>query len=192
MNHLDDFTLNEYLDHTPDKSTRAEVDTHLHACATCRTRLEEFQMLFAELEYLPEAHLEHDLAPAVLARLPRKAPGISWRWTRAFAAQLGVAVGFLFWLGMQVVPLIRVSELTFPKPPTFDFEILAARLVSFHFLMPKFQLPILNVQMPTFSLQLPSIDMQIPTNHIAIIGISTILLWVVGNVILLGSRQEVS
>jgi hypothetical protein len=192
MNHLDDFMLNEYLDHALDKSRRVEVDAHLHACAACHARLEEFQTFFAELKYLPEAHLEHDLTPAVLARLPRKAPIISWRWTRAFAAQLGVAVGFMFWLVMQAIPYINIPQLALPRFPRFDFEILAARLLSFHFPMPKFQLSVLNVQIPTFSLQLPSIDMQISTNHLTVMVISTILLWVVGDVILLRGRQEVS
>ena len=192
MNHLDDFTLNEYLDHALDESARAEAEMHLRTCPACRTQLEELQMLFAELEDLPEAHLEHDLAPAVLAHLPRRNIVNLQKWTRAFAAQLGVAVGFMFWLVMQAIPYINIPRLALPKLPTLDFEILATRLLSFHFAFPKFQLPAFHVQMPTFNFQLPSIDMQLSTNHIAIVGISTLLLWVVGNVILLRSRQEVS
>ena len=191
MNHLDDFTLNEYLDFALDESARAEAATHLQACADCRARLEELQMLFTELEDLPEAHLEHDLTPGILVRLPRKEPARTTRtWTRAFAAQLGVVIGFFFWLGMQIVPLIRTPQSVLSNLPTIEIRTLLMRLLSLQISIPEFQFPVFNYQIPTINFQLPTLSIQISTANVIALAISTLLFWVVGNVILLRGRQE--
>ena len=181
MNHLVEEQLNEYLDYALDESARADVELHLQTCADCRVKLDK-------LEAIPEAHLEHNLVPAILARLPRRKPIVTW--TRTFAAQVGVAIGFIFWLGMQVAPLVRMPQLTLPKLPTLDFQILAARLTSFRFSLPEFQFPDISYQIPTLNYQLPTLSTQLPADYIALLGISTVLLWVVGNIILLKSRRE--
>lgn len=191
MNHLDEITLNEYLDHALDKSARVEAESHLQTCANCRAKLEELRMLFTELEELPEACLEHDLTSAVLAHLPREKPVKTWTWTRTLAAQLGVVVGFVLWLGMQIVPLMHIPQLGLPKLPTIEVQSLFVRLLSVKFPIPEFRFPVLDFQLPGFSFQLPTLDIQPPTTLITVLALSALILWVVGNAILLRSRQEV-
>ena len=74
MNHLDEYTLNEYIDRNLDEAALAEAETHLQTCVDCQTKLSELQNLFAELEELSEARLEHDLTSAILERLPDEEP----------------------------------------------------------------------------------------------------------------------
>jgi len=95
--HLDDVTLNEYLDValTPDR--RREVEAHLSACAACQSRLEELRMLFATLESLPNVLLEHDLSRNVVAALkPQQLP---WPLRLAFVTQAGLVLllGLALW-----------------------------------------------------------------------------------------------
>ena len=191
MNHLDDFTLNEYLDHAMEESVCAEAESHLKTCADCRARFEELQMLFIELDDLPETYLAHDLTPGILARLLRKEPArTTWIWTRAFAAQLGVVVGFVFWLGMQIVPLVHAPQSVLSNLPTIEIRTLFMRLLSLQFSIPEFQFPVFNYQIPTINFQLPTLSIQLSTTHATALAISTLLFWVLGNVILLKGRQE--
>jgi hypothetical protein len=191
MNHLDDITLNEYLDHALDESRHAEVALHLHICIECRAKLEGLQLLFTELGSLPDTYLETDLTPSILARLPRNKPIRIFPWTRTLAAQLGIVFGFIFWLGMQVTPFIMFPQITSPKLPTISMQTLFVQLFSVQFPIPKFQFPDINYQMPTINIQLPFPSIQLSTNHIIILAISTLLLWGVGNLLLLKGRPEV-
>jgi anti-sigma factor RsiW len=192
MNHLDDYTLNEFLDLALDEPARVETESHLRTCAECRARLEELQLLFAELETVPEIHLDYDLTPDILVRLPRKEPvHAPWTWTRAFAAQLGVAVGFVLWLGIQIVPLVSAPQVFIPNIQPLNLRTLTARLLSVQIPIPEFRIPVFNYQIQTFDLQLPAFHLQLSTTHAVALAVSTLLLWVVGNVILLKGRQEV-
>jgi anti-sigma factor RsiW len=76
MSHLDDSTLNEYLDSalTPDR--RADAGRHLAACRECAARLDRMQALFAALDSLPDLQLERDLAPGVLSSVRKSELGL--------------------------------------------------------------------------------------------------------------------
>lgn len=191
MNHLDDITLNEYLDHTLDESAHTEAESHLYTCADCRARLADLRMLFADLDKLPEVPLEHDLSPTVLARLPRENSVKNWSWTRALAAQLGVVVGFVLWLVVQIVPLIRIPQFVLPMFSPFDIQSLVVKLFTVQFPIPKIRFPVFNYQMPTIEFQFPFFNIPFSPNQIAMLAILVSLLWVVGNIILLKGRQEV-
>jgi hypothetical protein len=198
MNHLDDYTLNEYLDRALDESARAEVEAHLDTCAACNAKLDELRKLFAELGDLPEVNFEGDLAPAIFERLPRHEPIRPWVWTRSLAAQLGVVVGFVFWLGMQVTSFVSVPQFAWPKVSTIELRSLFMQLLTIQFSISKFCFPDLVYRIPTLNIQMPSFNppalfkasFQVSTVHIVVLAISTIILWVVGNVILLKSGQE--
>ena len=195
MNHLTDSQLNEYLDGTLDALTKRHCDKHLADCASCRARLAELQSLFAELSALPEARLPHDLTAPVLAGL-RKPPR---RWTPAFAAQLGAALGVFIWLATQLARLIpsisafRHQGLTIPtfQPSIPDFEIPDPHslLTIFYslFSLPAFHpssfLPHLSpIHLPTF---------QLSSLNLAFISVSVSVLWIIGNAALLRVGKEV-
>lgn len=95
MNHLDDATLNEYLDDVLDAPARAATQAHLDGCPACAARLESLRTLFTTLDALPEAPLARDLSAEVLRQLPRRAaPGLrpAWRWVFAAEALLALVL----------------------------------------------------------------------------------------------------
>lgn len=92
MLHINDHTLNEYLDGALAPAERARAEAHLAACAECQRRLAGLRAVFTAIESLPNAPLERDLSRAVLAALrPRSAllpPIVRW----AFVAQAVLAM----------------------------------------------------------------------------------------------------
>ena len=78
--HVDDL-LGAYVDAELDAAARAGVETHLHACATCRRDLEALQSLQATLRHLevpdPGQGYWAQFSPRVLERLGDAAPQAS-------------------------------------------------------------------------------------------------------------------
>mgnify|MGYP003565300956 CR=1 FL=1 len=188
MNHLDEITLNEYLDDILDEPKRYAADLHLQSCAACRAILDELRSVFAEFDALPEVQLERDLTPSVLARLPQKNPVRVW--TRAFAAQLGVAIGSMFWLGMQAIPFVRILQISVPDIPAMDIQALFARLLTLRLPKLDFQFPIFSYQLPTFNFQVPTLTLDFSPAQLITLSVSVVLLWVVGNFVLLRGKLE--
>jgi anti-sigma factor RsiW len=58
--HLTDEQLNEYLDHETDE--RLEIDRHLSSCADCAARLQALQVIFDEIESLPDVQVSPEIA----------------------------------------------------------------------------------------------------------------------------------
>lgn len=94
--HLDESTLNEWLDEALPAAERAAAAAHLAGCPECAARLAELRLVFAQLEALPEVPLARDLTPTVLGRLPARAtPALGRGWPWALALQTALAVGVL-------------------------------------------------------------------------------------------------
>ena len=110
-------------------------------------------------------------------------------WARAFVAQIGVVLGFVFWLGMQAVPFVRVPQVVFPELPAMDIQALFAHLLAIQIPIPKFLFPTFSFQLPTFDFQMPTLMLEITIVQLITLSVSVVLLWAVGNVILLRSRQ---
>jgi hypothetical protein len=188
MEHLSEEQLNEYLDGALEEQTYRKVASHLAECADCRAQLEDLKLVFTSLGDLPESPLARDLTPFIMLRL---LPNLPVRvWTRAFAAQWGVVLGILFWLALQVIPVISISEFNFPVPSTLGFQTLITRLLTIQFELPTLRFPTLSYRLPQFDIQIPAISLQLSTIHVAALMIPAFLLWVVGNAILLRSRHE--
>ncbi|MEW5871935.1 MAG: zf-HC2 domain-containing protein [Chloroflexota bacterium] len=92
--HPSEEMLNEYLDDVMEAGQRAELEAHLAGCSACAARLEELNEVFVALQNLPELSLGRDLAPSILARVPRG-------WQRRHRAETPAALGWLF--GLQIV-----------------------------------------------------------------------------------------
>ncbi|MGN6563968.1 MAG: anti-sigma factor family protein [Thermomicrobiales bacterium] len=101
--HLDDETLNAYLDATPgnaEATTRAAIDAHLAACAPCRERLADLAATVTLLHALPDVAPPRSfvLTPEIVAggvpvRRPRILPRQpSWVWPARWAS---IAAAFL-------------------------------------------------------------------------------------------------
>lgn len=102
--HIDDFTLNEFLDNALAATQQRQVAAHLARCAACRARMAELHSLFTHFERLVEQEvLEAAPSPnfaanVVAALILRPQPSIPFPW-QALAAQLAVAFGLLALLG---------------------------------------------------------------------------------------------
>ena len=198
MSHLTDFQLNEYLDDAIDETMKHKFDSHLQTCEDCSARLDELKILFTNLESLPEVKLRRDLSPSILARLPQQ-PRI---WTPFFAAQLGAALGILFWLSTQAAKFITsiITSLHFPQftMPTLQFSMPAFQFHAFQFPNLPFNilhLPFSIFNLPTFQLSnlpaFPLSTLNLSNFNLAFIVISAFLLWLVGNLSLLRNRPGV-
>jgi len=118
MHHIDDSTINEYLDFALSATRRAEVEAHLATCPACATRLTALRALFASIAALPDSPLERDLSPAILnaiKRVPTSQPALAPAIRLVFAAQailaliaLAIAIPF----AITVFPAGTVAQLT--------------------------------------------------------------------------------
>ena len=107
--HLDDSTLNEYLDRRLEAEPARQVRQHLRVCQDCRSRRDQLQSLTASLAMLAETPLRRDLVRPVLARLePRPAPAFLG-WVTAFEAVGATALATYLWprLAETVAPIVN-------------------------------------------------------------------------------------
>lgn len=164
MTHLTEETLNEYLDHALPPVARAEADAHLADCAVCAAELESLRVLFTEIESVPEAALERNLAPAVVAQISTSRVGVprlvSWALVIQGIATLVVLASLSLLADFSALTLPPIP-LTWPTlPPVPD--------VASWFMLPSFSF---NFNPPVFLLVL--------------LIVSAGLLWLVGNGLLL-------
>jgi hypothetical protein len=194
MNHLSDSQLNEYLDNLLDAPTRRKADAHLRSCEECHLRLAELQLVLSAIEDLHEVKLSHDLTSSVMVHLPQS----QRLWTRTFVAQLGAALGVLFWLSMQVAKFVTPSNFHFPQfvIPAFQFAMPNFQLSNLYswFSTPHSLFTILHFPSSIFNLRIfdfPNFQPfdfaqdRLSTFNIIFITISVFALWLVGNLSLL-------
>jgi anti-sigma factor RsiW len=116
LSHLDDPTLNEYLDGALAPAQRSDIDAHLAACAECAARLSDLRALFATLDALPEEPLARDLTANVLAQLPTRPHIVARAALRlVFAAQALLTLVLL----AVAAPLVTAG-LTGLEPASFS------------------------------------------------------------------------
>lgn len=96
MNHLDDSTLNAFLDDALDTQAAGSAAAHLAACPQCAARLARLRTTIAEVTALPDLPLGRDLSAGVLAALKTRArPALSPRARLAFGLQALAAAAAL-------------------------------------------------------------------------------------------------
>ncbi len=172
MNHLTESQLNEYLDGELDARSLAAVEAHLVACDECRRASAGLQGLASTLEALQDEPLRRDLTPSVLAKIPQQHSRLAWKL--ALAAQAGIAIGMviillsniLAWFQPQEWLAVLFSQLTRLELP-----------ISYSpFTIPKF----------------PAFNFQASSTNIIFLAVSALVLWGVGNAILLKNRIRAS
>jgi len=107
--HLDDSTLNEYLDGRLEAEPARQVRQHVRVCQDCRRRRDQLQSLTASLAMLAETPLRRDLVRPVLARLrPKPAPAFLG-WVTGLEAVGGTALATYLWprLAEAVTPILN-------------------------------------------------------------------------------------
>src|SRR5688572_656839 len=114
--HLDESTLNEYMDGIYSVSDagsdlepelalkRAQIEAHLAGCEACRMRLAEVQWLFVALDNLPEEEPSRDFALNTMALLNASAKA---RTNRVRTPALGFVT-------LQLLMTVIVAALLWP------------------------------------------------------------------------------
>jgi anti-sigma factor RsiW len=119
--HLNDETLNEYIDDALEAPERAEANLHLAACPHCAARLAEMRALFATLESLPAEPLTHDLSANVVSAITPAPTPLSLPIRAVLALQVIIAI-ILLAISAPVVlanfPVLSPAQLT----ATFTFD----------------------------------------------------------------------
>jgi hypothetical protein len=167
--HLTDDQLNEYLDH--ESTEREYIEVHLAFCDECAARLNAFQILFAELDSLPEVMLSRNLA-ARFAPTGQLTPQLP-RWLTLTATLQAVFALITLILAapfvVNLLPSIAIPPLT---------EILLQIQTQWLTLFDIFT----NYQLPS----MPSLPpLQIPTLTLAFTLVGASVLWLLGNGLLL-------
>ena len=181
MRHISETTLNAYLDGLLGETDRNQVENHLRQCPECRIRHQGLELVFSSLAALPDARLARDLTPAILSRLPKKQslPVLS----RVLAVQWGMVLGVSLWGAMQAVNSIKLPSFElWMKLALLELPVLSVSV----FQVPSFSMPVL--EFPQVSL--PTFDLQFSLPQIALVLVSTSLLWLVGNYTLLRHKKQ--
>jgi hypothetical protein len=170
MKHLDNSTLNLYLDDVLDAKTRGQVDAHLATCPTCQQELDSTRALFTTFDTWRVEPIPHDVTAQVMTRIAsHPAPAQLSRWG---AIVLGVQVLFAALILMWLLPtLLRVvNGLPFQIVPTFNFDVFTnladwSNPISFSF---------------------PSLALWI---WISVLGVGAVV-WLVGNRLIFNSLER--
>jgi hypothetical protein len=113
--HLDDATLNEFLDRRLTRASLRQARDHLKSCAGCRTRLAALEDLTASLQALPEVRLSHDLVHPVLARVRRRSAPRLLTWVTGLETLAGAALIATIWPRLEAALATVAAQLV---PPT--------------------------------------------------------------------------
>ena len=107
--HLDDSTLNEYLDGRLEAEPARQVRQHVRVCQDCRRRRDQLQSLTASLAVLAETPLRRDLVRPVLARLGPKPTPAFLGWVTGLEAVGATALATYLWprLAEMVTPIVN-------------------------------------------------------------------------------------
>jgi len=181
-NHLDDDTLNEYLDSALDAARRAEVDAHLTACVDCAARVEKLRLLFTAIESAPHAPLHRDFSASVVAALQERhqpAPVLLPQLRVAFAMQAIVALilfAFAAPIAMQALPVSETPQFTQQV-----FDAIADTLAEWSASLALARQTVTNAASALNDLPLPALSLL----ALSLGGLAVTLMWLVGNGLLI-------
>ncbi len=94
-----DEVIQLYLDGRLPEGERPELERHIESCASCRTEMENYSILFSGLENMPLDEPAADFNAAVLARIPFPAK----KPARARWSLLGIRPGIPLALGFAMM-----------------------------------------------------------------------------------------
>jgi predicted anti-sigma-YlaC factor YlaD len=100
--HIADTRMFAYLDGALSQVENSVVEAHLDRCPTCRAQLREIQEFFSVIEDLPDAALQLDLAPVVIASIrSQERSWLSGLWLAVL--QVAIAAGVLVYSGPRLL-----------------------------------------------------------------------------------------
>lgn len=198
--HLNDDTLNEYLDEALAPAACAQAEAHLAGCGACSARLASLRTLFASLETLPDLALERDLAPAVTQavrriRTPRRAAKVEPRhplYRLIFPLQaLAALVLLTFAWPFAASQLDGLTHLTLPAVSVLsDFLATVQDVVTVTDLPARLWAELQRGTQPIWSAFQTRTALDVPLNLLLAVAASTGLLWLLSHVWLLHHPQR--
>lgn len=177
-NHLADELLHEYLDGELSSETSEVVRLHLDDCNDCAARLRKWSLLFVEIEQVPDMEQAVDFTPGVLAKLTNQGSRRSgFFWLMVGQSALAILMMVYGWLQLSVY---------FPAEQIRNWLAIPPRALNG--LIDKFVISLREALSQFLAWSPSSSDLiatvpQIPIGSTLYVylGISLIILWILGN-----------
>lgn len=181
MAHVDELTLNEYLDNELPLSKRVDVEAHLTECTSCQAELAELQQLFFTLDSAAEAPFAVDISAAVAYQIEQE-QSINRNWFSvnssmllAFELLAATVLLFLLWPTLQEW-LLQANDWQFQ----LAVNVTWLEPVSWAEIMARITAVLTNSQAIFYSFQsAPLVDLA-TMQWAVLIGIALII-WLAGN-----------
>ena len=176
--HITDVQLNEYLDH--EIKDLAQVESHLSSCAHCAARLAALQVLYNEIESLPELSLSRDLAAPITHRISGR---VSFpRFLRlTMLLQAAAAIIAMIFTAPFVMQVISPYVSGIQKPILIDLALhLQTQSTIWLRLLSQFQLPTIP-EIPV--IELPGLFLMLTVTGVSVF-------WLIGNGLLLRNQRK--
>ncbi len=174
--HLEEWSLQEYLDDVLVDDSRQRLEMHLAECDDCAAKFASLKSLYSEMARLPDEPLAHDLSARVIRSLTLK-EGRKPTLHRVLAAQLIAAIIVLLAIWPRIsLELGNRYSLVQLLEPLRKFADLSAQGIL---LVREFFNGIHAQWMVTFSM--PAIEWPITGLPLALAVGAMILLWLLGN-----------
>lgn len=174
--HLTDEQLNEYLDH--ESSERIQIEAHIAACTDCAARLSALQVLFDEIESLPDLELARPVASRLT--LPSSRPtALPRSLTLTVTLQAALAVVTMIVAAPFVNRFVSRYWLSLPALSIGDVIVqVQSQWTLWLDALSQFQLPAIP--------EIPVVELSSLFIMLTVIGVS--ILWLIGNGLLLRNK----
>ncbi len=178
--HFDEWSLQEYLDDVLADDSRERLEVHLTECDDCAEKFASMEHLYSEMERLPDEPLVNDLSVRIIRSLTLK-EGRKTYLHRVLAAQLAAAIVVLLaiWprISLEFGNKFSLVQLLEPLRKFVDLSTQGILLVKefLHWIYASW----------TAMLSMPTIDWPITGLPLASAVGAMILLWLLGNGLLL-------
>lgn len=183
--HLTDEQLNEYLDN--ESTERVQIEEHLSSCEKCAGRLTALQLLFTEIESLPDLAFSRDISTPFIStglNVSTRGRNLSTplpRFLRLTVTLQAVTAAIVLIIAAPLIMRLVSRYLFSTQSPSFAeiFLQLQSQWMIWLETLSQFQMPAIP--------EIPIIELSSLAIMLTLAGAST--LWLVGNGLLLRNQK---